>query len=138
MKNIIIYYTLLILNFVLPFLSGVVTYYKADQIIFGQTMELSDLYAASFLGGIFYLIMMAPLSWLSCYVINKYVRFPALKLLLCPISCAIIGVLPVALISGGRILMPEAQLFLVFFITSGLVFGLLFLIRTKVEKILQI
>jgi hypothetical protein len=138
LKKIIIYFTLLALHVVLPFLSGVFAYYRADQIIFSQTMELDELYYASFLAGKFYLIMILPLSWFTCYVINKYLRLLVLKLILCPIMCSVIGILPVVFISAGRIFMPEAQLFLAFFNTSGLVFGFLFLIRTKARKYLQI
>ena len=134
MKKIVIHNTLLALNVALPFLSGVFAYYKADQIIFSQTMELDELYYASFLAGILYLIMMIPLSWITCYVIIKCLRVPVIKFILCPIMCSVIGILPVVLISAGRIFLPEAQLFLAFFIISGLVFGLLFLIRTKMEN----
>ncbi|MCY9763159.1 hypothetical protein M5X06_22445 [Paenibacillus alvei] len=138
MKKIKIYNTLLALNVVLPFLSGVFAYYMADQIIFSQTMHLDELYYPSFLAGIFYLIMVLPLSWFTCYAIDKHFRLSAMKLILCPIMCSVIGILPVAVISAGRIFEPFAQLFLAFFIILGLVFGFLFLIRIKVEKYLQI
>ncbi|MGN7381964.1 hypothetical protein ACTHRH_08485 [Paenibacillus sp. SAFN-117] len=55
-------------------------------------------------------------------------RQPSLGLLLYPLFCALVFIVPTALIflfnGGGNLLSPEAQLFYSLFAVSGLTFGL--------------
>lgn len=65
---------------------------------------------------------------LICVVIKRKVGHPLLRYSLYPICCGLVFVIPTTFIiilnGGGSFFSPEAQLFNIFFISTGVTFGL--------------
>ncbi|MFB7816397.1 hypothetical protein ACFC0X_19735 [Paenibacillus chitinolyticus] len=126
MKNL--KYLFLFLNSLLSFYAGLWAYEMVLWLVWEQTISEGDLPAIRYWAGIAYLIILVPSYLLICFFVTSKIKSAIMRLLLYPIGCALVFVLPTLFIfaafGGGNLFSAEAFLFYVFFISSGVVFGL--------------
>ncbi|EPD88881.1 MULTISPECIES: hypothetical protein [Paenibacillus] len=124
----ILKYLFLSLNSLLSFYAGWWAYEMVLWLVWEQTISEGDLRAVQYWAGIAYLIILVPLYLLICSYVRSRIKPRFVRILLYPIGCAVIFVLPTLFIfaafGGGNLFSAEAFLFYVFFISSGVVFGL--------------
>lgn len=113
----------------LSYIVGFAAYNLALLIIWDQIMGSGDFVAVLFWGGIAFGLFAVPIYIGIIHLIDK--RFEGKKGWLYPIGCMTVFFVPtlcIMMIFGGINLTflfgPEAMLFHVFFLTSGLIFGL--------------
>ncbi|MFS0840377.1 hypothetical protein [Paenibacillus sp. 1P03SA] len=121
-------YLFLSLNSLLSFYAGFWAYEKVLWLVWEQTVSEGDLRAVQYWAGIAYLIILVPSYLLICSYVASKIKSGIMRLLLYPIGCALVFVIPTLFIfaafGGGNLFSAEAFLFYVFFISSGVVFGL--------------
>ncbi|WP_217561832.1 hypothetical protein [Paenibacillus sp. GbtcB18] len=124
----ILRYFFLSLNILLSFCAGLWAYQAVLWLVWEQTMSEGDLPAVRYWVGIAYLIILVPSYLLICFFVTSKIKSAIMRLLLYPIGCGLMFVLPTIFIfaafGGGNLFSAEAFLFYVFFISSGAVFGL--------------
>lgn len=124
----IVKYLFLSLNSLLSFYAGLWAYEKVLWLVWEQTVSEGDLRAVQYWAGIAYLIILVPSYLLICSYVAYKIKSGIMRLLLYPIGCALVFIIPTLFIfaafGGGNLFSAEAFLFYVFFISSGVVFGL--------------
>ncbi len=102
-------------------------------------MSEGDLRAVQYWAGLAYVIILVPIYLVICSYITSKIKTGLLRFILYPLSCAFIFVLPtlfiLAAFGGGSPFSAESFLFYVFFIATGLVFGLGYALITFVERV---
>lgn len=119
--------------YVLSYWIGLLMYNNALWLIWKQSMG-GDTYALVFWTSFAY-IPIGLIYLLICAIIKDKMRKPILRNLLYPICCALVFMIPTTLIivlnGGGSFFSPEAQLFNILFVSTGVSFGLGYSLVTK-------
>ena len=118
---------LYILTPIASFLSGFYIFVKMWHFFLNENLNSNDFNVIFFWGGLPYLIGAVPFYFFIIHLIDK--KNYSFKFLLYPIGCMLgflIPLVPIILLwSGGHLFSSELILFYGFFLTSGLIFGIL-------------
>jgi hypothetical protein len=119
-------YLCLLIVYVLSYWIGFVMYKLALWVIWKERLE-GDFNATVLWSALAY-IPVGLIYLLVCAVIKHKTKHPYLRFLLYPVCCALVFVIPTAFIilmnGGGSFFSPEAQLFNILFVSTGVTFGL--------------
>ena len=124
MKNFGLY----VLTPIVSFLGGFIAYALMLNYFFGEKLG-NDTDTVLFYGGLAYLIYLVPFYLIVLHLIDK--KFDRSRVILYPLACMLGFFIPVLLfmlffeIGEGNLFSREAMLFHVFFLISGLIFGIL-------------
>ncbi len=108
-------YILGTLGVLLAYTIGAWLYQKGSQVIFNQTISNDEYKGIVFSTFFLYLLILVPLIFLICYVIDLKVTQKTLKIFLNILGSILVGFIFPILVTGGRLTSPEGQLLMCLF-----------------------
>lgn len=121
-------FALYVLTPIVSFLGGFIAYAGMLNYFFGEKLG-NDTDTVLVYGGLAYLVYLVPFYLIVLHLIDK--KFNRFRVILYPLVCMLGFFIPILIfmlffeIGEGKLFSSEAMLFHVFFLVSGLIFGLL-------------